>query len=95
MVPKPFIENDCTPIRNTQPLPHRLIGSDLPAISGDIAKQTAEAIDGMGMLIFAQNVDRSLSVLFIFSHNVDRFLEAVILSPMLELANRVSTRTLH
>ncbi|SGY44121.1 BQ5605_C001g00118 [Microbotryum silenes-dioicae] len=43
MVPKPFIENDCTPIRNTQPLPHRLIVSNLPAIFGDIAKQTAEA----------------------------------------------------
>ncbi|SGY14211.1 BQ5605_C010g06102 [Microbotryum silenes-dioicae] len=42
-VPKPVIENDCTPIRNTQPLSHRLIVSNLPAISGDIAKQTAEA----------------------------------------------------
>ncbi|SGY19980.1 BQ5605_C017g08418 [Microbotryum silenes-dioicae] len=43
MVPKPFVENDGTPIRNIQPLPHRLIISNLPAISGDISKQTAEA----------------------------------------------------
>ncbi|SCZ90185.1 BZ3500_MvSof-1268-A1-R1_Chr9g10743 [Microbotryum saponariae] len=42
MVPKPFIEDDRTPIRNTQPLPHRLIVSNLSAISGDIARQTAE-----------------------------------------------------
>ncbi|SCZ96141.1 BZ3500_MvSof-1268-A1-R1_Chr8-1g10032 [Microbotryum saponariae] len=42
MVPKPFIEDDRTPIRNTQPLPHRLIVSNLPAISGDIARQRAE-----------------------------------------------------
>ncbi|KDE09086.1 hypothetical protein MVLG_00803 [Microbotryum lychnidis-dioicae p1A1 Lamole] len=43
MVPKPFFENDGTPIRNIQPLQHRLSITNLPAISGDISKQTAEA----------------------------------------------------
>ncbi|SGZ07979.1 BQ5605_C030g10758 [Microbotryum silenes-dioicae] len=43
MVLKPFVKNNGTPIRNIQPLPHRLIITNLPAISGDILKQTAEA----------------------------------------------------
>ncbi|SCZ96665.1 BZ3500_MvSof-1268-A1-R1_Chr4-4g07531 [Microbotryum saponariae] len=42
MVPRPYVETDFRAIRTTQPLAHRLVISNLPATSDNIAKLTAE-----------------------------------------------------
>ncbi|SCZ91685.1 BZ3500_MvSof-1268-A1-R1_Chr5-1g07604 [Microbotryum saponariae] len=99
MVPKPFIEDDRTPIRNTQPLPHRLIKttvgahrqaslnilpknarfltlipntptivSNLPAISGDIARQTAETT--LEHLLSAAGIGPNNQPAFFESHKI-------------------------